>query len=276
MKKILVILMLTLLVSSAYAASNPWDQKLPFKNATISYKLNGSFKGTSTLYIKDHGQTRAEYVDSEMKILGISNKRKEITITTPDWVYVYNEKDGVINKQTNPVKYMKEEYEKLSASDKKKLVKNMEETGISTVESLNGTVEKGSAEIMGYKCDKVTMAGITTYTMTGTDIVLKTEGGLMGMKENTEAVSIDKGKPANDKFELPSGVEIVYSAEADAISKEHARSAVQMLLESEGKPMMSISNSGAHEQAAEEDGGFDMDEQKEKLKSMMKMFGGQQ
>lgn len=276
MKKIFITLALLVLASLAFADSNPFEQKLPFKNATIKYEMKGSFKGTRTLYIKDHGKTRTEYSDATMKILGISNREKEITYTTPDWIYVYNEEDRVILKQTNPNKYMKEEYGKLSSADKKKFLKNMEASGVSTVESLNGTVEKAATKIMGYTCDKVTVAGITTYNITGTDITLKSEGSVMGIKENTVAVSIDKSKPSADKFNLPKGVPIEYSPEADEMAKEQAKSSIQMILESDGKSLITTDNSQIRNQAAEEDSGFDLEASKEKMKNMMKMFGGQE
>jgi len=270
MKKLLLTLVLTMCASIVFAGSSPWDKKLPFKNAVISYEMNGTYKGTKQLYIKDYGKNRAEYSDSVMKILGIKKAKKELTITTPDWVYTYSEGDSRISKQTNPLKFYREEYSKLSSSDKKKLVKNMESTGISTVKAMDGTVEKAAVKILGYTCDKVTLIGITSYTITGTDISLKAEGKILTIKEDTQAVSIDKVRPPSAKFELPSGIEVVHSPEADIMMQEQARSSIQAMLEGDGKPMVRKTDSSDSGEGSP----MLSDEQKKKLKGMMNMFGG--
>jgi len=268
MKKILFTFAIMACASLVFA-STPWEKKLPFKNATITYEAKGTFKGTKILYIKDYGKTRAEYSDTEMKILGIAKADKEFTITTPDWIYTYTDGDDNIMKQTNPDKFLTEEYNKLSSSDKKKFLRNMESTGVSTVKSFGGEVEKAAAKVMGYTCDKVTMMGITAYTITGTDITLKSVGSVMGMKENTEAVSINKKSPPASVFKLPKGIEISYSAEADAMAREQIKSSVQSILTGDGKSMV-------NGQPKQKEGGSHMltDEQKEKMKGLMNVFGG--
>ncbi len=60
MKKFLSLLIVLLFATSAFALDNPWDTKLPFKNAIIDYKVSGTLNGEKTIYVKDYGRTTAE------------------------------------------------------------------------------------------------------------------------------------------------------------------------------------------------------------------------
>ncbi|MDD9304045.1 MAG: hypothetical protein HUK40_17535 [Desulfobacter sp.] len=231
MKKIWPFMILLMFAASAAAAENPWDRKLPFKSATVKYKVAGSMKGEKTLYVKDYGRTSAEYSTVTMKVFGMSQDQKEIIITTPDWVYSADLIEKTGTKQTNMNKFMKEEYNKLSSSDQKKLVKNSEAMGISTIEDLNGTVEKNAVNILGYDCDKVTVMGTTAYNISGSALPLKIQGDTMGIKIFQEAVNLSTGSVLSSKFNLPPGIEFEYDPVADQMMKEQAQEMVKNLVE---------------------------------------------
>jgi len=267
MKKLLIMAMMILMASTAFAVKNPWDQKLPFKSGIIKYKLSGSATGEKVLYIKDYGRTTAEYENKTMKIMGISRKEQYLNITTPDWEYDIDlmEKEG--SKQPNPNKYLKSEFNKLSKSDKKKLVKNVDTKGLSIIEGLNGKVMKRAGKMLGYTYDKVTALGVTVYNFTGTDIPIKVESNMLGIKLIATAQNISKSNPPSSKFKIPSNISIEEQEGADAMLQEHAKSTVQSLLEG-NEPAQ------APEESSEESGSFEISpDQKQKLQDMMKMFG---
>jgi len=272
MKKVLLIITTMLLASFAFAVQNPWDMKLPFKSGTITYKVEGSKKGTKNIYINNYGRTTAEYSDTVMSILGMKKREKEIIITTPDWVFSYTDGDDYATKQANPYKFLIEEFNKLSRSDKKKVAKNAEKSGSSIIAGLNGKIEKNAGEMLGYKYDKVKAMGVTAYIISGTEIPLKTEGGMVGIKVNETAVKIEKNKPSSSKFKLPTSLKIEHSQEADMMAKEQAKSTIQSLIE--GHATVQQQPSSEDENGEE---GFKMpsmtQEQKDKMKDMMKMFG---
>ena len=269
MKKFVLLLTFLLLSASVFAVESPWDKKLPFKEATIYYQIDGMQKGSSTTYIKDYGKKTAVYKDTSMNFLGMTKNTKTLEITTPDWIYTIDliTKEGT--KQSNPVKYMKEEFYKLSKSDQKKLVKNSEKLGITTLKNFNGKLEKKAAKILGYTCDKVTMGGMTVYTISDTSLALKSDGNMMGVKYSETAIKIDKGSVPSSKFKIPADVKIYYDEESEEIIKEQAKSTVYNLLEGKApQPVMKNSQSGSQQHKEM------TPEQKDAVNKFMKLFGG--
>ncbi len=241
MKNLLSLFIIIIVATPAFATDNPWDTKLPFKSAIIDSKISGTMKGEKTLYIKDYGRTRAEHSDTTMKMFGMTQKLKEIIITTPDWVYTINLLDNTGNKQANLKKFMTREFNNLSKSQQNKVVQNAENQGIATIEGMEGSIQKNVTKILGYNCDKVTMAGTTLYTITGTDLALKLNGNMMGIKINQVATNVKKESPPSSKFDLPSEINFEHDEQADQMMQEQAKTFILYLLED--KPMQ-ISSTG--------------------------------
>ncbi len=229
---------------SALAVENPWERKLPFKSATVTYKVAGTMNGSKILYVKDYGRTTAEYSTLTMKMFGMTQDQKEIIITTPDWIYTADLVERTGTKQANMNKYMQEEFKKLSAADKRKVLRNVDAMGISTIEGMNGTLEKKAATILGYGCDKVTLMGTTAYTISGSDLPLRIQGDTMGIEISQEATDLSTGTVSSSKFSLPQGISFDYDPSGDRMMRDQARGVVQNLVE--GKPVMA----GAAQQAA--------------------------
>ncbi|WDP89351.1 MAG: hypothetical protein HUN04_06285 [Desulfobacter sp.] len=236
MKRVLSVALVLLFASAAFAVENPWDRKLPFKSATVAYKVAGTMTGTKTLYVKDYGRTTAEYSNMSMKMFGMTQEQKEIIITTPDWIYTADLVEKTGSKQANINKYMQEEFEKLSSSQKKKVVQNAESQGISTIEGLEGSIEKKAATIMGYTCDKVTAMGTTAYNISGSALPLKIQGETMGIKISQEVTDLSTGSVASSKFALPKGIQFEHDPDGDRMMKEQAKTVIQNL--AAGKPAM--------------------------------------
>ncbi len=217
------------LTSPALAAKNPWDMKLPFKKATIKYTVSGSANGTETLYVSDYGKNRARYHKASQKIMFITTNTDEIEITTPDWIYTIDMTENSGTKVINPQKFMIEEYDKLSGSEKKLVNKNVEEMGRSALSSMGGQIEQNVEKILGFKCDRSSVSGSTVYTIHGTDIALKTETSMMGMSFATVATDIDKGSVDKNVFEPPAGISVVHDQQADDAARAMAKNTIDML-----------------------------------------------
>jgi len=242
MKKIISLLIILLCATTVFATDNPWDTKLPFKNAIIDSKISGTMNGDKTLYIKDYGRTRAEYTDISMKIYGITQQQKEIIITTPDWVYTINLLENSGTKQANLKKFMSQEFNNLSKSEQKKVVQNAESLGIATIKGMEGTLQKNATQILGYNCDKVTMMGTVLYTISGTDLALKMNGNLMGIKFSQSAINVKKESSPSSKFQPPPNIIFERDKQADQIMQEQARSVIQELLNNKPGQIESAGN----------------------------------
>jgi len=53
-RKALIVLLIGLFVTPALALESPWEQKLPFKNATINYDVSGMSSGSKTIFINNN------------------------------------------------------------------------------------------------------------------------------------------------------------------------------------------------------------------------------
>ena len=243
MKKIISLLVILFSATSAFAVDNPWDTRLPFKNGIIDSKITGTMNGKKILYIKDYGRTRAEYTNTSIKMFGLTQQQKEIIITTPDWVYTIDllENSGI--KQANLKKFMSQEFNNLSKSEQKKVVKNAEDQGIATIEGMEGTLQKNATKILGYNCDKVTMTGTILYTISGTDLTLKINGNTMGVKINQAAISVKKESGPSSKFQLPSNIIFEHDKQADQMMQDQARVVIRELLKDQPGPISSAGNS---------------------------------
>lgn len=218
----------------ADAASNPWDKKLPFKSATIKYDLSGMETGQEVLYVRKHGKETARYHDASMSVLGMTMKNRTVEITTPDWMYSFDLEEGTGTKSVNPLKLMKLEYEKLSRSDKKKVLENSKKMGPHIMDGLQGSIEPNAKKIMGYSCDRVAMSGITVYSIHDTPIVLNSESNMMGITIKMVATDIDKGSVADKHFQFPEGLEPQTDPEADQMAQAMAEQTMAMLKDPEG------------------------------------------
>lgn len=194
-------------------------------------------EGLETLYIRDYGKQRAMYHETVTKAMGMSMKNSTLELTTPDYIYSYDLQNREGTKSINPQKYMIEEYNKLSAADKEKVRKNAEKTGKAYTDGMAGQIQHNAAELLGYSCDKVEiMGGASAYLIHGTDIPLKTEMDMMGMKMSMVATSLEKGDVDDKFFQHPAEINAEVDAEADALAGEMAKQVIALLKDPENAP----------------------------------------
>lgn len=238
--RVLSVSILTLCISSfAAAGDSPWEKKLPFKSATIQYKIKGSMKGSKTLYVKDYGRTHVEERKTKMSMFGIQQLQHEWVLTTPDWEYTLDKTTNDASKTVNPYKYLIEEYNTLSSADKKTVRINADETGFAFIEQGEGEFIANDKKLLGYSCDKINMMGVKAHVIHGTELPLAAATNMMGIKMTEMATKVDTGRVSADKFKLPVGVDFYHDKDADRILKQQARSVINSLL---GKASDSAAN----------------------------------
>lgn len=245
-----VALMGVLMVAGVLADENPWDVRLPFKSATITYDVSGMQSGTETLYIDEYGKKKVMFHKASGKVMFQTIETDTVEITTQEWLYKIdlNKKSGT--KTVNPVKYFKEEYDKLTHKEQQTVNENAEKMGTSMIGGMQGSVEKNAATILGYKADKTTMMGSTVYVMHGSSIALKTESQIMGMSSKSVAVELKKGAVPKNVFDLPKGMEITFDKDADAMMRTMAKSVIDRLKDPKAAEKMQ-EQSMQYRQAAE-------------------------
>lgn len=227
--RLFLLLMMVLPGLAMAAKEDPWDRKLPFESATIKYTLGGMENGTETLYIKDYGKRTAKHHQGITSMMGMKMESDTLELVDPDWVYRYDLQKRTGTKITNPAKYMKEEYNKLTETEKKEVEKNAKELSVNFMQGGGGKIEENVTEMFGYKVDRATVMGITSYTIHQTPIALKTEGSMMGMKIDTAATAVEEGKVDDQYFAPPEDIEAVFDQRADDMSRMMARKTMNWL-----------------------------------------------
>ena len=249
MKKchLLVVSMILLFLSSlAWGEDLPWEMKLPFKEATIQYILGGNQQGSETLYIKDYGKLRAKHHKATTVVMGTTNKTDTLEIIDPDWIYSYNliEKKG--EKTTNPRKLYQAEYSKLNAEEKRNFEKNSKELGAGMMGKHGGSIKQNAEKILGYDCDVTTVGGMSTvYMLHGSDIPLRTEVSMMGMKSSNAATKVDTSSsiPAS-AFAPPPGISAQLNIEMETMMADTIKNSIDTLKRPDGAQKMLQSGPG--------------------------------
>lgn len=219
MKVVYLALLTTLLLTPfSHAVENPWNTKLPFKEATITYEMAGSMRGAEKVYVKDHGAITASYRMEPSVMYEDAEIPSELTLTTPEWIYIVNLSANSGSKQLNPKIIIQEKFDSLSTAEQEKLVKNSEKLGITVIGEMTASIEKNAGKVLGYDCDKVEAMGISAYTIAGTDFLVKVSCSIMGISE--EVVDIDVSGVDAAKFALPKGVEIHGNDQADGLLRD--------------------------------------------------------
>ncbi|MDD2463117.1 MAG: hypothetical protein PHI97_03905 [Desulfobulbus sp.] len=261
--------------SLAWSADFPWEMKLPFKEATIHYQLSGSQQGEETLYLKDYGRLRAKYHHGSITMMGMTTKTETVEISDSDWIATYDlvEKSG--SKTTNPNKLYQNEYSKLSRSEKKNFEKNAKEFGAGMMAQFGSTVTRSSDKFLGYDCDVIAVSGMSTNTvLRGSDVSLKTETSMMGIKSANSATLIDTTSAIPDSVFLPpAGINAQLNPQAESMMEGMVQQTVNAFKDPEGAKKMQ-SQAGAasmmvptRQQAMEADG-VSAEDQQEMMRQM--------
>jgi hypothetical protein len=217
------------------AGDSPWDARLPFKEAVITYKLSGMESGQEKLYIREYGKKTARYRTTSTTVLGITQTTDSVEIVTPDWVYSFDLKKGTGTRSVNPQKLMIEEYRALTADEKARVDANAVRLAGALAGGLQGTVQPDARTILGYSCDRVTALGTSAYTIHNSGIALLTESTIMGVTITSTAVAITTQGADETYFEFPRGIDPQPSPEKDETAAMIANQTIALLKDPQSK-----------------------------------------
>lgn len=214
----------------------PWERRAPFREGAIHYEVSGTQQGTEILYIKEFGRLRVKQSQSTMEVLGRTVSTRTREVTTPEWITRYNLSDNWGEKNTNPARLYQQEYEQLSAGEKKVFAANAGKIGPSLFENAGSIVQSRSTAILGFTCDQVSFGGFSSSCLLhDTDIPLQAEARVMGVINQLKAVRIDLTSPVPDElFAAPAGIQAPVNEEAEAMLRKAIHQAVQILKEPDG------------------------------------------
>jgi len=260
-------------IMAVAGSSNPWERKLPFKAATIQYTLSGMETGSETLYIRNQGKETATYKNSKMSMMGTTTASETVQIESPDWVYDFDLTTRTGTKMVNPQKYIIEEYQRLSASEKRQVEENLKQIGLPMSMAMGGKIEQKVTKILGYDCDRVQMMGTTVYSIHETGIPLQMESNMMGMNIRKEATSVNEGAVDAKYFALPVGIEAVADPQGDAMARSMAQQTIATLKSPDGAKKMQ-EQSPINLMMPQGDGQQMSPEEKQAMEQAMEMMKG--
>lgn len=232
------VLFVSLALSAAAFAeeSLPWERRAPFREGAIHYEMSGTQHGTEILYIKEFGRLRVKQSQSTMDVLGRTVSTTTREVTTPEWIIRYNLSDNWGEKNTNPARLYQQEYEQLSAAEKKIFAANASTIGPSLFENAGSIVQSRSTSMLGFVCDQVRFGGFSSSCLLhDTDIPLEAEARIMGVINRLTAVRVDLASPVPDElFTPPQGIHAGVNEEAEAMLRKAVHQAVQILKQPDG------------------------------------------
>jgi hypothetical protein len=212
----------------------PWQKKLPFKEAVITYELSGMENGEEVLYIRDWGRQTARHRTTATTVLGIKQVSRSIEIVTPEWLYSFDLQEETGTKSINPRKLMLDEYQKLSAADRKKVDENAQNTAVMFMGTVQGSVEPNAKEILGYACDRTAGLDTTVYFIHDTPISLYTESNIVGISVKSVATSVEKKAVDEQFFQIPEHIVPQPDPEADRLAAIMAEQTIAALKDPAG------------------------------------------
>ena len=204
----LAVLLLTSTAPPAGATDlHPWNEAVPFEFATIHYQVDGSTRGTQTLYVRAHGDERVKMSQTSNPAVPVEAPRASLEITTPRSVIRADLTTKTAVEMPNVLGPLIEGWRALPEAEREAVRKRATRIE-SRFGALKGKPELAKeSEFLGRSCDVVTVAGVTSTYLAGTTILLKSEGFQGDFLSRTEATRIDTTTPIPDEvFRLPEGI----------------------------------------------------------------------
>lgn len=202
------VLLLTTTTQPAEAVDlHPWNEAVPFEFATIQYQVDGSTRGTQTLYLRAHGDERVKMSQTSNPAVPVEAPRASLEITTPRSVIRADLTTKTAVEMPNVLGALIEGWRTLPEPEREAARQRALRID-SRFGALKGKPELAKkAEFLGRSCDVVTVAGVTSTYLEGTTILLKSEGSQGDFLSRTEATRIDTTTPIPDEvFQLPEGI----------------------------------------------------------------------
>lgn len=201
MKKIFILSII--LCFSLQIMAQSQAKRFAIKSGRMVMELSGSTTGTKTIYFDDYGDKFHEHEKSvtEVKMFGMTDRTKvdKITIMNGEKFWTIDNIEG--DNMEGNLPYYKSSHqmvENMSEAEQKKMADDI-------LKSMGGQ-KLGTEEVLGYKCEKMSVMGATTWIYKG--IALKSEANVMGVVSNEVAIEFEKNPSLSDDiFEAPEGKE---------------------------------------------------------------------
>jgi hypothetical protein len=174
------------------ASSNLFDKNIDFKEGIVHYRVSGGETGSQTLYLKEYGEYKTIVINTKNKFMRDKKNIKKIRYITPKWNYEIDPENNTAVKLPNIKYLLQKKFAILSPKERKMIVKNLQKLNDKSILNLKGTVFPNAKIIAGYKCNRESIKGITTYTAKNSDLILKSEANILGFHTNTIATHIEK------------------------------------------------------------------------------------
>ena len=197
MKTLLILLFLPL---SLLAQENPFEKKLPFKEAIIEYALAGNQKGVETLYIKDFGKQRVLYTNTNSKI--ISKSKEQLTLITPKWVYSLTKNSNTASRVPNLNYLLYIRYQELSDTEKEKVLKNLKIINYMPIQGSRFKIEKNFTDINKISCNQLIQKSKKECYGYDGSLLLKSEIKFLGFNKSKILTNIFETKVDPALFSL--------------------------------------------------------------------------
>jgi len=185
-----------------HASENPFESKLPFKEATVHYSITGSKQGKQTTYIKNFGKKKVIYKKSNSKIMHANTSDDTLIMIDENWTYHINLSTKEAIKEPSLNNILIKKFNKLTKKEQATII------------------QKKGKEILGLATYQASIDGVTNHISKKGDLLLSSETGIMGYKVKTIASSIDKNDVNDSLFILPKDLKIT-EKKADELKATH-------------------------------------------------------
>ncbi len=183
------------------AQSDQQARRYKVKSGIIEYKMTGMQNGRELLYFDNWGLREAKYTQTEISVMGMTQKENKVTVLAGNKIYTY---DPV--KRTGTV--MENSTMSNMSSGAKSRGKDMTDMGMDMIEQMGGK-KIGQEKIAGFLADVYEIKQMGTKAWVYNGVTLKSEGGFAGMKVNSEAVKAQFNiEVPEGKLQVPTDVKI--------------------------------------------------------------------
>lgn len=172
------------------------SKRYGIESGMVEYEYSGSQKGKETLYFTDWGWKEARYNETEMSVMGISNKLSTVAMIDGEWIYNY---DRIAKKGT---KMRNSLLDGLTEEQKKDLA----QVGMEMMKKM-GAKKVGTEDVAGKTCDVWEAATLGTKIWIWQNIVMKTTVKMAGIEYTSIAVKLEENADVESKILFPDGVD---------------------------------------------------------------------
>ncbi|MCC7302176.1 MAG: hypothetical protein IT233_05995 [Bacteroidia bacterium] len=177
-------------------AGDDHGKRYGLKSGMVEYEFSGNYKGKETLYFEDWGWEEMKVNESEMSIMGITQKMHSFSMIDEEWIYNYDN----ISKQGTRMK--NNLLDELTEEQRKDLA----EVGMKMMKQMGGE-KVGKEDVLGKECEVWEIKNLGSKVWVWNNIVLKTTMKMAGVEYASTAVKIEENADVSDNIRFPDGVD---------------------------------------------------------------------